>query len=305
MSDGALHRRIRLDAPLALAATLGPLRHGLGDRTISLSPAEAWLAFRTAGGAATLRIGVRNATPAAATLDVQAWGPGAGHALDTVDDLVGQHDEPMRLVARHPVVRELQRRHAGLRLPRTRRVFDALVASVFEQKVTGTEAFRAYAALLRATGERAPGPGGLLLHPRPETLAAMPYHAFHPLGLERRRAEVIRHAARHARWLDAAETRDEAARRLASLDGVGRWTVAEVLRPAFGDPDAISLGDYHLPNSVAWALAGEPRADDARMLELLEPYHGQRGRVQRLLEVGRVTAPRFGPRTAPRRIAAL
>jgi hypothetical protein len=56
---------------------------------------------------------------------------------------------------------------------------------------------------------------------------------------------------------------------------------------------------------VAWALAGEPRADDARMLELLEPYRGQRGRVQRYLEVGRITAPRYGPRMAPRSIAAI
>jgi hypothetical protein len=41
------------------------------------------------------------------------------------------------------------------------------------------------------------------------------------------------------------------------------------------------------------------------MLELLEPYRGQRGRVQRLLEVGRITAPRYGPRLAPRRIEAI
>jgi hypothetical protein len=32
------------------------------------------------------------------------------------------------------------------------------------------------------------------------------------------------------------------------------------------------------------------------MLQLLEPYRGQRGRVQRLLEAGGTGAPRFGPR---------
>jgi 3-methyladenine DNA glycosylase/8-oxoguanine DNA glycosylase len=74
---------------------------------------------------------------------------------------------------------------------------------------------------------------------------------------------------------------------------------------AWGDPDAISIGDYHIPNLVAWALAGEPRADDARMLELLEPYRGQRGRVQRLLEVSGLRAPRYGPRMAPQRIQHL
>jgi 3-methyladenine DNA glycosylase/8-oxoguanine DNA glycosylase len=65
---------------------------------------------------------------------------------------------------------------------------------------------------------------------------------------------------------------------------------------AMGDPDAVPVGDYHLPSMVAWSLAGEPRADDARMLELLEPYRGHRGRVIRLLVAGGSAAPRRGPR---------
>ena len=195
--------------------------------------------------------------------------------------------------------------HPGLRLPRSGRVFHALVPSILEQKVTGTEAFRSYAGLLRAYGAPAPGPGSLLLPPTPETLAGLPYHAFHPLGVERRRADVIRRAAARGPWLEDASDAAEATRRLRSLPGIGPWTAAEVVRSVFGDPDAISVGDYHVPNMVAWALAGEPRADDARMLELLEPYRGQRGRVQRYLEVGRVTAPRYGPRMAPRSIAAI
>ncbi len=56
---------------------------------------------------------------------------------------------------------------------------------------------------------------------------------------------------------------------------------------------------------VAWALAGEARGTDERMLELLEPYRGQRGRVLRLLELAGVRAPRYGPRMAPRRIERL
>jgi hypothetical protein len=35
------------------------------------------------------------------------------------------------------------------------------------------------------------------------------------------------------------------------------------------------------------------------MLELLDPYRGQRGRVVRLLEVARIKIPRFGPRFTP------
>ncbi|HEX7195944.1 MAG TPA: DNA-3-methyladenine glycosylase 2 family protein, partial [Candidatus Limnocylindria bacterium] len=167
-----IERRVRLRGPLDLARTLWPLRHGLGDRTARLARDDVWLAARTPAGPATIRlrrIGDR--------VEAGAWGEGAEVLLDAVPSLIGEEDEPERLVARHPIIRRLQRAHAGLRLPRSGRVFHALVPSVFEQKITGTEAFRAYAALLRAHGEPAPGPAGLLLPPTPETLAALPYHA--------------------------------------------------------------------------------------------------------------------------------
>ena len=295
-----IERRLALRGPIRLGQTLGPMRHGAGDRTILLSASDAWLAMRTRSGTGTLHIRADRDS-----VHAEAWGDAAPELLEAVPDLIGDADQPERLVARHPVVRDLQRRFGGLRLPRTRAVLRALVPSVFEQKVTGTEAFRAYAALLRKHGEPAPGPAPLLLPPAAETLAGLPYHDFHPLGIERRRADVVRHAAARAAWLEAASDGDEATRRLRSLSGIGVWTAAEVVRVAFGDPDAVSVGDYHLPSVVAWALAGEARADDARMLELLEPYRGQRGRVQRLLEVGRIMPPRRGPRMAPRRIATI
>ena len=156
-----------------------------------------------------------------------------------------------------------------------------------------------------STASPRPGPVASSCRRIPARLASLPYHAYHPIGLERRRAEVLRRAAARAAWLESSATSAEATLRLTSLVGIGPWTAAEVVRTAFGDPDAVSVGDYHLPSVVAWALAGEPRADDARMLELLEPYRGQRGRVQRLLEVSRIVPPRYGPRTAPRRISAI
>jgi 3-methyladenine DNA glycosylase/8-oxoguanine DNA glycosylase len=295
-------RRIELRAPLDLVATLGPLAHGRGDATIRLARSEAWLAFRTPDGPATLRLVLERP----GLVRAAAWGDGAAAALDGAPALIGEMDRPEEFVALHPILRRLQRANPGLRMPRSGRVFHALVPAIIEQKVTGTEAFRAYSALLRAHGEPAPGPAiGLRVPPSPERLAGLPYHAFHPLGVERRRSEVIRRAASRAAYLEAAADSAEATRRLTSLPGVGAWTAAEVVRLAFGDPDAVSVGDYHVPNIVAWALAGESRADDARMLQLLEPYRGQRGRVQRLLEAGRITAPRYGPRMAPRRIATI
>jgi 3-methyladenine DNA glycosylase/8-oxoguanine DNA glycosylase len=97
----------------------------------------------------------------------------------------------------------------------------------------------------------------------------------------------------------------EAYARLTAVPGIGPWTAAEVGVRALGDPDAVSIGDSHLPNLVAYALAGEPRGDDSRMLELLEPYRGQRARVMRLLELSGIRPPRYGPRLSPRRIEAI
>ncbi|HET8587234.1 MAG TPA: DNA-3-methyladenine glycosylase 2 family protein, partial [Candidatus Limnocylindria bacterium] len=173
--------------------------------------------------------------------------------------------------------------------------------AVLEQKVTGREAWRGYRLLLRHISEPAPGPIPLLLPGDPQRVAGLPSYEMHRFGIERRRAELLRRVAMEAPRLERAD-RDEAYARMRAVPGIGPWTVAEVGRLAYGDPDAVSVGDFHLPSLVAWAFTGERQADDTRMLELLEPYRGQRGRVQRLLELSGLRPPRHGPRLAPRRI---
>jgi 3-methyladenine DNA glycosylase/8-oxoguanine DNA glycosylase len=203
----------------------------------------------------------------------------------------------------------LARRAPGVRILRTEAVVDALIGAILEQKVTGTEAHRAWHGLVRRYGEPAPGPEelGLRLLPAPSTLAALPYWSYHVLGLAQRRAELVRAIARRASWFEAIADLPlpEAYARLRSVPGIGPWTAAEIGVRALGDVDAVSVGDFHLPHLVAYALAGEPRGDDARMLELLEPFRGRRALVVRLLELSGVQAPRYGPRLAPRRIEGI
>jgi 3-methyladenine DNA glycosylase/8-oxoguanine DNA glycosylase len=290
---------VALAEPIDLALTLAPVAHGRGDPTIRFAPDGIWRASRTPGGAAAMWLRV-----AGGGIAVAAWGPGAEMAVEGAADLVGANDDPSGLVPQHRLIGELVHRFPGLRLPRTNRPFEALLPAICEQRVTGIEACTAFRAIIAAHGEPAPGPVGLRLPPEPRTLAALPYFAFHPFGLERRRADLMRRAAELAPRIEQAPPA-EATARMGSVPGIGPWTLAEVARIAFGDPDAVSVGDFHLPNLVAWALAREPRADDARMLELLEPYRGQRGRVQRLLEVSGISPPRYGPRLAPQRIAGI
>lgn len=293
---------IGLERPIDLHATLGPLRRGGADPTIRFEPDGVWRATRTRDGPAAQHI-VAERGP----IRVEAWGPGAAWALEHAPALIGRLDDPGMFEPHHPLLRELHGRFPGLRLGRSNAVVEALVPSILGQKVPDAEAHRSYVRLVRALGEPAPGPAELLLPPGPEALAALPYHAYHPFDVERRRAETIRAACSRATRMEEAASMSpaDAERRLRAIPGIGAWTAAEVRRVALGDPDAVSVGDYHLPNLVSWALAGEPRGDDERMLELLEPYRGQRGRVQRLLELSGMRAPRYGPRTPLRSIASI
>jgi 3-methyladenine DNA glycosylase/8-oxoguanine DNA glycosylase len=244
-----------------------------------LETGRAIRATRTPAGPATLEV-----REAGDELIVRSWGPGAAWAVAQAPDLLGLNDDPFALAALappHRLVIELARRFVGLRLPRGGRIVEALVPAVLEQKITGEEARQVYRSLIRVHGEPAPGPFGLRLQPTPERLAALPYHAYHPLGLERRRAETLKRIGALADRLEA------------------------VVDLPLADAHPISVGDYHLPSLVAFALAGESRADDARMLEILEPYRGQRGRVIRLLEASGLGVPRRGPRMPVRSIAGI
>jgi 3-methyladenine DNA glycosylase/8-oxoguanine DNA glycosylase len=276
---------------------------------------DIWRGSNTVDGPVTLRL---RTDPARGAIRASAWGAGSAWALDTLPDLVGANDDPSPFAAMiedrarpvpgagtgHAVVRQLHRRFAGFRIPRSRGVVEALVPVILEQKVTGVEARQSYRDLVADLGTPAPGPGaarGLRVPPRPSVLAATPSWAWHRLGVERKRADTIRRACDRAARLDQAAdlTPADAYRRLTAITGIGPWTVAEVSLVALGDPDAVVVGDYHLPNQVAWVLAGVPRADDSLMLELLEPYRGQRGRVMRLIMAGGISAPRRGPRLEP------
>jgi len=290
---------VRLGFEVDPVATLGELRHGSGDPTIHFEAGVVWRAVRTTDGPATTRM-----ARAADGWRVMAWGPGAAAAIAGVPRSLGAEDDPTALQLPPGRLRDLQARAKGLRFGRTDAVWPALMPAICGQKVTAPEAHRAWSGLVQRYGEDAPGPGGLRLPPSADVIAALPYHELHPLGLEQRRAVTLIRAAERAAWLQEASDMAPAAAlaRLRSIPGIGPWTAAKVARGAFGDPDALSLGDFHIPSMVCWALAGEPRGDDTRMLELLEPYRGQRARVVRLIKHSGLTAPRYGPRQKARAI---
>jgi 3-methyladenine DNA glycosylase/8-oxoguanine DNA glycosylase len=282
-----------------IALTLSVHRRGPGDPAYRVDASGAvWRTLLTPDGPGTLRVTSRRPPGPGTQVTGQAWGPGAGWLLDRLPAQLGAHDDLSGFTPGHPAVAGLVLRFPGLRIGRTWRVFEALVPAVLEQKVVGREAHRAWRILLRKFGAPAPGPApvGMRVVPPPRVWARIPSWDWHRAGVEGVRAETIITAAGVAGRLEEILDLEpaEADRRLSSLPGIGAWTSAEIRQRAAGDPDAVSVGDYHLPRAVGWTLARRI-TDDAGLLELLAPYAGHRYRVTRLIELGGRQPPRRGP----------
>lgn len=280
-----------------MGLALAPHKRGGGDPAFRrAADGSIWRTSRTPDGPGTLRVSVRSHT-----VYGEAWGPGASWLLEALPDWVGGNDDPSGFFVKHEVLREAQRKHPGVRIGRTGRVLEALVPAVLEQKVVGQEAWRAWRWLLHHYGEPAPGPApeGMRVVPEPEVWRQIPAWDWHRAGAEAVRARTIATAAWHHAKLEAAATSAELDRLLRALPGIGVWTSAEIRQRAFGDPDALSVGDFHLCKIVGYALTGE-KADDAGMLELLEPYAGQRHRATLYIGLTGLRPPARGPRMAAR-----
>ncbi|MEV8434128.1 DNA-3-methyladenine glycosylase family protein [Streptomyces chartreusis] len=279
--------------PIDLGLVLGPLRRGPGDPTFRAMPdGSVWRASLTPAGPGTLRVAARGAE-----VRGEAWGPGAEWLLERLPELLGAADDPSVFVPRHRVVAMARHRRPGLRLTRTGLVMESLIPSVLEQKVTTDEAYRAWRLLVRKFGEPAPGPapGRMYVMPDARAWALIPSWEWHRAGVDNKRASTILRAVRVAARMEEAVRMPpaQAQARLEVVPGIGPWTSAEVVQRSHGAADAVTVGDLHLPGIVGFALAGDRDADDSVMLELLEPYAGQRHRAARLILLsGRVPARR-------------
>ena len=286
--------------PVDIGRTLAPLSRGGLDPTLQRDGAGVWRTSNTPEGPATIHLSLVDR----GEVSCAAWGPGAGWAVDQVPELLGADDDWTSLdTSGQPMLARTRSATPGLRLPRTAMVFDVLVPAVLEQRVVGADARRSWQQLVTKFGGPAPGPAptGMRVPPGPEQWAAIPSWEWHLAGVDPGRARTVQNAAWVADGLQRTVSRGpggpEVSSALRTVTGIGVWTAAETAQRAHGDPDTVSVGDYHLSNLVGWALIGQP-VDDDGMLELLQPWLGHRQRVVRLIESSGFRKPRFGPRAA-------
>ncbi|OBJ05993.1 3-methyladenine DNA glycosylase [Mycobacterium sp. 1165196.3] len=299
-------RTVVFPGAVSFGHTLAPLRRGRGDPC-----------FRTPGDGSIWRTSLLPTGPVTArisrvahnTAHAVAWGGGAQEFVEMLPALLGLEDDDSDFVPHHPTVAAAQQRVPHLRLGRTGLVLEALIPAIIEQRVPGADAFRAWRVLVSKYGTPAPGPApdGMRVMPAAEVWRYIPSWEFHRANVDPRRAQAVVTCARRASSVErlAGGPAGQARAALMSLPGVGEWTAAETAQRAFGDADAVSVGDYHIPKMIGWTLLGRP-VDDAGMLELLEPMRPHRQRVVRLLEAsGLAYEPRRGPRLPVQQIHSL
>jgi len=259
----------------------------------------AWYVTTTTHGAATARL-----ESAGEDVRAELWGSGADALLAALPRVLGFDDTAASPPKGGGLIADLARRSRGLRLGSTGNVHEVIVPTILGQLVTTREARAGHRRMMRALGDRAPGEHpGLFVPPTPDRLASLGYEDLHTYGIERKRAQVVIEASRRASRLEEiiAMEPEVARRRLLAVRGVGPWTAETVMGVAYGDRNAVPPGDHNLPHMVAWALAGEDRASDDRMFELLEPYRPERRRAVVLIKQSGIHAPRYGPKTPVRR----
>ena len=284
-----------VDLPLSLAV----LRRGPGDPTYRVTPGGAiWRACLTPEGPGSVRV-----RRIAERVEIAAWGEGASWLVNHGPAMIGAQDDAgdfAKLVAGHPLLAEAHRRLPRMRLISTGLVVQSLIPAILEQRVTTIEAFRAWRRIVERHGSPAPGPAPqeLRVPPPPEVWARIPSWEWHRHGVDGQRSSTIMRAVRVASALERTRTMsgEEAVRRLCTIPGIGIWTAAETTQRSHGHADALSVGDLHLSKNIGYALTGERDADDARMIELLEPFRPHRYRAARLILLTGPGQPRRTPR---------
>lgn len=280
-----------VDAPgIDPALVLGPLRMLYADPTLHWGDGTVRRSTWTPDGPGVITL-TWGEEPG--RVSVRCEGDGAAWLASRASRLVGAHDDASSFKPEGTVGR-LWSLFPGDRVGATGTVWHDLAWFVVQQRVHRSDAAAQWRRLVTTFGEPCASYDGLYSPPDPNRLARAAPWALRSIGIDGRRATTLIEVARRAHRLHslAEVPYAEALRPLSSIPGVGPWTTSCLSGITWGEVDTVIVGDSGIPSLIASTLAGERRADDARMLELLEPFRPHRYRVLRLALAARSRRPR-------------
>jgi 3-methyladenine DNA glycosylase/8-oxoguanine DNA glycosylase len=261
---------------------------GLGpyDPTVNLSEDRFCKAFFYHGEPAAIEI-CRDGD----ALQVTAYACDARELVDETVAGLEQDDRYADFSTEDSGILRLHSMLPGLRLPRVPWLYDMTCSAILQQRVRWVDAAREWRRITNRWGAAAPL--GLRAFPPAEVMAAVPRFELERMGIDAKRAAALLRFAKELRFVRFRAGMDFTALRqlLLRVPGIGPWTAESVLGYGAGDVDAAIPGDLHLPRVVCYALAGEFRGTDERMMELLEPFRGHRFRIIRLLYAAGLDVP--------------
>ena len=248
---------------------------------VMVGPTETLWSTRTPDGPGSLvleRIGDTE-------VEALAWGPGTEWLLEQAPRLLGNDDDLTGFEPTGDLGRRWRRR--PFLLARTDRLWDAVIGGVFGQKVQVQRAVKARRMLARRYGEPAPGPHRAWVLPAPERVAEMGYYEFHPLGVEKKRADILLRVAREfpriERSLGAEPTPEALQSRLRHVRGIGVWTAEIYAKFSLGRADAFAAGDLALQESARRLFELEDRPTERELRKMAEAWSPWRSVAARIL----------------------
>ena len=272
------------------------LQMGKHDPSLRLSENRCVFTQHTPDG--PVEVELTHSTNHDSPVIARCWGLGGEWILEHLPQILGFVDDPTQFQPTTARLRRLHQQHLGMRMTHLPLVAPQVVKVILMQLVSWRDAVGSWRRLLERWGAESPGPNNLRIPPSLADLRARQPFELIECGIIPKLIRTLKNVATVERHLEHAATLgpEEFKTRMLKTPGIGEWTTQYVLGTALGQSDALITGDYGLPNTVAWYFKRQDRADDARMIELLEPYAGHRFRVVRLLWIGGIQAPRRGPR---------
>lgn len=177
-----------------------------------------------------------------------------------------------------PLLKEVVRKHPGLRIPGCWSMFETTARAVIGQQVSVRAATTVLGRLVGRYGRRLPaadddGLSGEPTHIFPEAVDLIG-DEFQSIGINRRRAETLARLARlfadDPDFVERSMEPDEARERLLAVKGIGPWTADYVALRALRNPDAFPAADLGL---IKAACVDGPKTL-ARMAEAWRPWRG-------------------------------
>jgi endonuclease III len=269
-------------APLDVNATFGVHCFGKYDATAFSNKGHFTKCFSVEGGVCVVRV-----DQVGRGVQVTVEGTGESLVRQALERSLAKNDGHDTFVPKHPLIAKLHMRLSGMRIIEVPWAFDVACQTVLGQRVTAEDAMREFRRIAERYGTKYQD---LVAFPPASLVATMPTWQLEQLGIDPKRARAMVALAREVVRRPGFWASPLLPKVLASIRGIGPWTIGNIMGFAMGDPDALVLGDLHLPHVVTWALAEEPRGSDERMVELLQPFAGQR--LTRLLTGSNIKVPR-------------